>query len=75
MVFVVLTMVERQVGTLFEGVPFFGQKTEIPGSMIRYSGSKRGHTDLGFMMPSREGNHQRSDFPETSHLMKVFMLF
>ncbi|KAL8227024.1 hypothetical protein R6Q57_016856 [Mikania cordata] len=61
---------ERQVGTLYEVVPFFGQKTDIPGTNIRYSGSKRSHSDSGFIPPSREGI-PRPDYPETSHLMKM----
>ncbi|KAI7743306.1 hypothetical protein M8C21_030720 [Ambrosia artemisiifolia] len=64
---------ERQVGTLYEGVPFFAQKTDVSGSKIRYSGYKRSHSDSGFMPPSRlEGIPQpRPDLPETSHLMKM----
>lgn len=63
---------ERQVGTHFEGVPFFGQKSDFSGSKIRYSGSKRSNSDSVFMAPSREGIPQlRPDFPETSHLMKM----
>ncbi|KAJ0806043.1 putative transcription factor TIFY family [Helianthus annuus] len=64
---------ERQVGTFYEGVPFFGHKTDVSGSKIRYSGSKRSHSDSGFMPPSRlEGIPQpRPDLPETSHLMKM----
>ncbi|GJY22719.1 TIFY 8-like protein [Tanacetum coccineum] len=64
---------ERQVGTTyFEGVPFYGQKSDLSGSMIRYSGSKRNNPDSSFMAPSRESAPQmRPDFPETSHLMKM----
>lgn len=63
---------ERQVGTLFEGVPFFGQKADFSGPQIRYSGSKRSNSDSGFVAPTREAIPQlRPDFPETSHLMKM----
>ncbi|KAJ0714304.1 putative transcription factor TIFY family [Helianthus annuus] len=63
---------ERQAGTLFEGVPFFGHKTDLAGSKIRYSGGKRSHSDSGFLPPAREVIPQlRPDFPETSHLMKM----
>ncbi|KAI3823508.1 hypothetical protein L1987_04946 [Smallanthus sonchifolius] len=63
---------ERQVGTLYEGVPVFGQKTDLSGSKIRYSGSKRSHSDSGFMPPSREATPQlQPNFPDTSHLMKM----
>ncbi|KAI7749051.1 hypothetical protein M8C21_030094 [Ambrosia artemisiifolia] len=63
---------ERHAGTLFEGVPFFGHKTDLSSSKIRYSGSKRSHSDSGFLPPSREVIPQlRPDFPETSHLMKM----
>ncbi|KAI3822442.1 hypothetical protein L1987_10032 [Smallanthus sonchifolius] len=63
---------ERQTGTFFEGVPFFGHKTDLAGSKIRYSGSKRSNSDTGFLLPSREGVPQlRPDYPETSHLMKM----
>lgn len=63
---------ERQVGTLFEGVPFFGQRSDFSGSKVRYSGSKRSNSDSGFIAPSREGIPQlRPDFPETSQLMKM----
>ncbi|KVH90328.1 protein TIFY 8-like [Cynara cardunculus var. scolymus] len=63
---------ERQVGTHFEGVPFFGQKGDFSGSKIRYSGNKRSNSDSVFMAPSRDGIPQlRPDFPETSHLMKM----
>lgn len=69
-------MVERQVGTTyFEGVPFFGQKSDLSGSMIRYSGSKRNNPDSGFMAPLIDSVPQmRPDFPETSHLMKVCLI-
>lgn len=73
--FLVLIMVERPVGTLFEGVPFFGQRTDFSGSNVRYSGSKRSNSDSGFIPLSRESIPQlRPDFPETSHLMKVNLL-
>ncbi|KAI3687748.1 hypothetical protein L1987_81450 [Smallanthus sonchifolius] len=63
---------ERQAGTFFEGVPFLGHKTDLVGSKIRYSGSKRSNSDSGFLLPSREGVPQlRPDYPETSHLMKI----
>ncbi|KAL8216873.1 hypothetical protein R6Q57_023710 [Mikania cordata] len=63
---------ERQAGILYEGVPFFGHKTEFAGSKIRYSGSKRSNSDSGFIPPAREGIPQlRPDYPETSHLMKM----
>ncbi|XP_076916009.1 protein TIFY 8-like [Bidens hawaiensis] len=63
---------ERQPGTFFEGVPYFSQKPDFSGSKIRYSGSKRSNSDLGFLPPTREVIPQlRPDFPETSHLMKM----
>ncbi|XP_076946479.1 protein TIFY 8-like [Bidens hawaiensis] len=63
---------ERQPGTFFEGVPYFGQKPDFAGSKIRYSGSKRSNSDSGFLPPTREVIPQlRPDFPETSHLMKM----
>ncbi|XP_071709194.1 uncharacterized protein [Rutidosis leptorrhynchoides] len=63
---------EKPVGTLFEGVPFFGQRSDFSGSKVRYSGSKRSISDSGFVAPSRDGIPQsRPYFPETSHLMKM----
>ncbi|KAK1429581.1 hypothetical protein QVD17_11795 [Tagetes erecta] len=63
---------ERQAGTFFEGVPFYGPKTDFAGSKIRYSGGKRSNPDSGFLAPSRDNIPQpRPDFPETSHLMKM----
>ncbi|XP_076902038.1 uncharacterized protein LOC143556652 isoform X2 [Bidens hawaiensis] len=62
------------VGTFYEGVPFFGQKTDFSGSKIQFSGSKRSLSDSGFVLPSRsDGNisQPRPGLPETSHLMKM----
>ncbi|KAK9079463.1 hypothetical protein SSX86_001135 [Deinandra increscens subsp. villosa] len=57
---------ERQTGTLFEGVPFYGPRTDFAGGKIRYSGVKRSNSDSGLLPPQL-----RPDFPETSHLMKM----
>ena len=66
-------MVERQAGDHFDGVPFYGPKSDISGPEIsnRLAGSKRSNSD-SFMGSSRDGVPQIGpESLESSHLMKV----
>lgn len=66
-------MVERQAGDHFDGVPFYGPKSEISGPEIsnRLAGSKRSNSD-SFMGSSRDVIPQIGpESLESSHLMKV----
>lgn len=65
---------ERQVGDHFEGVPFYGPRTDFSGPEIsnRSVGSKRSISDSCFMVSSRDRMPQMaSDNFEVSHLMKM----
>lgn len=68
-------IIERQVSTHFEGVPFYGVKSDISGPDIsnRLVRSKRSSSDSVFMGSSaREGMAQIGpESHENMHLMKV----
>lgn len=64
---------ERQAGDHFDGVPFYGPKSDISGPEIsnRLVGSKRSNSD-SFMGSSRDGVPQIGpESLESSHLMKI----
>lgn len=64
---------ERQAGDHFDGVPFYGPKSDISGPEIsnRLVGSKRSNSD-SFMGSSRDGFPQIGpESLESSHLMKI----
>ncbi|XP_034684258.1 protein TIFY 8 isoform X2 [Vitis riparia] len=64
---------ERQAGDHFDGVPFYGPKSDISGPEIsnRLAGSKRSNSD-SFMGSSRDGVPQIGpESLESSHLMKI----
>ncbi|KAK3006292.1 hypothetical protein RJ639_015594 [Escallonia herrerae] len=57
---------ERQVSNHFEGVPFYGPRSELGNRF------KRSNSDSAFMGSSRDGFPQmRPDSLESSHLMKM----
>uniref|UniRef100_A0A5B6ZWS8 Protein TIFY n=1 Tax=Davidia involucrata TaxID=16924 RepID=A0A5B6ZWS8_DAVIN len=65
---------ERQVGNHFEGVPFYGPRSDFSGPEIsnRFAGSKRSNSDSGFMGSLRDGFPQMGpESSESSHLMKM----
>ncbi|KAA8521737.1 hypothetical protein F0562_012410 [Nyssa sinensis] len=65
---------ERQVGNHFEGVPFYGPRSDFSGPEIsnRFAGSKRSNSDSGFMGSLRDGFPQMGpESSESLHLMKM----
>ena len=68
-------MVERQVASHLEGVPFYGPRSDLTGTEIsdRFAGNKGTNSDSAFKRSSREGFLKVG--PESldgGHLMKVF---
>ncbi|XAR70923.1 hypothetical protein NMG60_11027966 [Bertholletia excelsa] len=66
---------ERQAGNHFEGVPFYGPRSDLTGSEMshRLAGNKRSNSDSAFMESSRDGLTQgRPDSFDSLHLMKTF---
>lgn len=68
-------MIERQVSDHFEGVPFYGPRSDLTGTEIsnRFTGNKRSNSDSAFLGSSRDGlPHVGPDSLDGVHLMKVF---
>lgn len=66
---------ERQAGNHFEGVPFYGLRSDLTGPEIasRFTRNKRGNSDSTFFGSSRDGLQQmRPHSLENSHIMKMF---
>lgn len=65
---------ERQVGNHYEGVPYYGPRSDFSGPDVgnRFAGSKRSNSDSAFIGSSRDGFPQmRPGSLESSHLMKM----
>ncbi|KAM7513214.1 hypothetical protein LguiB_012089 [Lonicera macranthoides] len=65
---------ERQVGHHFEGVPYYGPRSDLSGPEIgnKFAGSKRSNSDSAFIVSSRDRFPQmRPESLESSHLMKM----
>ncbi|KAF5936196.1 hypothetical protein HYC85_027325 [Camellia sinensis] len=65
---------ERQVANHFEGVPFYGPRSDLTGTEMsnRFAGNKRSNSDSAFTGSSRDGFPQAG--PESLdglHLMKI----
>ncbi|KAI7987097.1 Protein TIFY 8 [Camellia lanceoleosa] len=65
---------ERQVANHFEGVPFYGPRSDLTGTEMsnRFAGNKRSNSDSAFTGSSRDGFPQAG--PESFdglHLMKI----
>lgn len=67
-------MIEKQISNHFEGVPFYGPRSDISGPDIsnRLVRSKRSSSDSAFMGSARDGMAQIGpESHENLHLMKV----
>ncbi|XP_058200735.1 protein TIFY 8 isoform X3 [Rhododendron vialii] len=65
---------ERQVSDYFEGVPFYGPRSDLTGTEIsnRFAGNKRSNSDSAFLGSSRDGlPHVGPDSLDGVHLMKM----
>lgn len=67
-------MVEKTAGNHFEGVPFYGIRSELTGPEIanRFTRNKRSNSESAFLGSSRDGLQQIQPHSlEKSHIMKV----
>ncbi|KAK6927449.1 Tify domain [Dillenia turbinata] len=67
-------MVERQIGSHLDGIPFYGPRSDLSGPEIsnKLSGSKRSISDSVFLGSSRDGMPKMvPDSIESSHLLKM----
>lgn len=65
---------ERQVANHFEGVPFYGPRSDLTGTEMsnRFAGNKRSNSDSAFTGSSRDGFPQAgSESLDGLHLMKI----
>jgi hypothetical protein len=70
-----LASAERQGGYHFEGIPYYGPRSELSGHEIgnRFAGSKRSNSDSTFIGSSRDSRfpQTRPDSLDNSNLMKM----
>ncbi|KAK6912672.1 Tify domain [Dillenia turbinata] len=67
-------MVERQIGSHRDGIPFYGPRSDLSGPEInnKLSGGKRSVSDSVFLGSSRDGMPKMvPDSDESSHLLKM----
>ncbi|KAL8115891.1 hypothetical protein AgCh_022401 [Apium graveolens] len=66
---------EKKAGNHFEGVPFYGLRSDLTGQEIasRFTRNKRSNLESGFLGSSRDGLQQMQPHSlENSHIMKMF---
>lgn len=66
---------EKIAGNHFEGVPFYGLRSDLTGPEIasRFNRNKRSNLERGFLGSSRDGLQQiQPHSVENSHIMKMF---
>lgn len=67
-------MIEKRSGNHFEGVPFYGLRSDLTGQEIasRFTRNKRSNLESGYLGSSRDGLQQMQPHSlENSHIMKV----